>query len=306
VFRNVDLVRLIAILRAADFPLLALALVPLVIERVVRPYRLALLLNALPSLRVVIAAQSVAQFVNLILPLRSGEMFLVVALRALTPVSGSYALSIVVIDRLLDIVMVLLVFAAAVVAVPELPAIADRAALSLTIVCGAVVAGMLLLVVMRDRFAILARRVFTAIGRGHLENWLTRLQLTIDGFATLLDLRRLVVALGATVITWMMATIAAWLVLKGIGADVSIAAAALAICLGVFGVTLVSLPAGVGVTHAAFALAIMVFGGTQETALAFAVIYHGMASMVTAAMGLAFMSTLRRAGLRLWRRSNDA
>src|SRR3954467_15354504 len=98
VLRNIDPERLIDALRHADWLLLALAIVPLVIERIVRPFRLALLLGVPIRALDVIAAQSVSQLVNLVLPLRSGELSLVVLLGELAPISRSTAFSVVVID----------------------------------------------------------------------------------------------------------------------------------------------------------------------------------------------------------------
>lgn len=73
IFRTVDAARMLDVLRKADFTLSALAVVPLVLERLIRPVRLSVLFGGTVPLRDVIAAQSVSQLVNLVLPMRSGN-----------------------------------------------------------------------------------------------------------------------------------------------------------------------------------------------------------------------------------------
>lgn len=298
-FHNIDVQRLKSVLGNVNVPFIVAAIALLIAERLVRPYRLAVLLGA-PSSFTIVAAQSVSQLANLILPMRTGEMLLVLLLRELTPVAGSYAMSIVIIDRLLDVIFILLVFAGALAVVPALPAITGRAALVLAIFCVVVITLLLVVVTARVHVTTRLEHLVRRLAGERAERWLLRIEQIIDGFAVLLDIRRLAVALLATAATWGLATCAAWLVLRGIWPDAPPGAAALAICFGVIGVTLVSVPAGIGVVHAAFALGVMVFGATQEIGLAFAILAHFFATMTTAAMGLFSLPVVKHTGAQIW------
>lgn len=303
VLRNVDPERLLDALKRANWLLLALAIVPLVIERIVRPLRLAILLNAPIRFIDVIAAQSVSQLVNLVLPLRSGEVSLVVLLGAFAPISRSSAFSIVVIDRLLDIICVLLVFAASLVIVPNLPQAADQAATLLAVFVGFAVAIMLVLVAFKARVMRQVDRFLPRMDAPRAGRWRQRIALLIDGFSVVHDVRRFSSAVVATLATWSLAVVGTWLVLRGFWPGAPIEAAALAVCFGVIGVTLVSLPAGIGVVHAAYVAAIVMFGGAQEVAVAFAVVAHFLATATTAVIGAASMPLVRQAGLTILKRA---
>jgi glycosyltransferase 2 family protein len=301
VFRTVDFARLIGALRQANFLLFALAVIPLVAERIVRPYRLFALFGGRIPFRDVVAAQSVSQLVNLVLPMRSGEVSLLVMLRALGHASFSYAMSIVLIDRLLDVAIVLLIFAWAIVAVPDLPSAADKGAAVLAIACVGVVAAMLIISRFKQRvLSIVQRLLIRAAGGERAGGWLGRIEAIVDGFAVLSDPRKLGIALLATVVTWGLASFASWLMLAAIWSNPPFAAVCLAICLATIGSTLISVPAGIGVVHAASMLAIMMFGASQEIGLAFAVSAHAIVTGVTAIMGLVYFPIARRLGLRMW------
>jgi uncharacterized protein (TIRG00374 family) len=302
VFRNIDLQRLASVLHNANYVFFFLAIIPLFIERIVRPFRLATLLGlSSSSLWVVVAAQNVSQLVNMILPMRSGEMLLIVLLRALTPVAGSYAISIVIVDRLLDVIFVLLMFGLALLVVPPLPSIANQAALLLTVVCLVIIAALLILVTARVRMTALISRLLDRIAGSRGERLKKRITSIIDGFAVVRDTRRLAIALATTAVTWSLATLATWLVLKGIWPTAPLAAAALAVCFGTIGVTLISVPAGIGITHAAYALGVVVFGAPQEVGLAFAILAHFFATAVTVIMGLFGVPVAKRAGSQVWK-----
>lgn len=308
VFRNTDVTRIDDAFHAARFDLLALAVPVLILERIVRPWRLHVLFGS-ASLRDVIAAQNVALLVNLILPMRSGEMFLVVALRSLGATSGAYALSIVMVDRLMDVACVLLVFAFSIVIVLDLPDYVGHAALGLTAVCVALFGLMLGLAFGRYRaMSAAARALDRFAGRIRVDFWLARLSNMIDGFSVLLRGRTLVLGLLATTVTWTCAIGAAWFVLSAVWPEASLSAAALSISLGVIGVTLVSVPAGLGILHAAFALGALTAGASQEVAVSFALLQHFIPTAVTIVMGLLGMPTARRAGLSIFqsRRSGAA
>jgi uncharacterized protein (TIRG00374 family) len=302
VFRTVDIARLIDALRQANFVLFALAVIPLVAERIVRPYRLFALFGGAIPFRDVLAAQSVSQLVNLVLPMRSGEVSLLVMLRALGHASFSYALSIVLIDRLLDVAIVLLIFAWAIVAVPDLPPAADKGAAVLAIACVGAIGAMLIISRFKQHvLSVVQRLLVRAVGGERAGGWRGRIEAIVDGFAVLSDPRKLGIASLATVVTWGLASFASWLMLAAIWSNPPFAAVCLAICLATIGSTLISVPAGIGVVHAATMLAIMMFGASQEIGLAFAVSAHAIVTAVTAIMGLIYFPIARRLGLKIWR-----
>lgn len=307
-FRSFDLGQVFGSVWRAKPGLLALALLALVFERVLRPYRLALLLGATARIVDVIAIQSFSQLVNLVLPMRSGEIALVFMLRDIAP-SASFAASIVAIDRLLDLACVLLIFAASIVAVAaQLPAYAGQAAIALGAICAAGFAAMLAAALAKATLLRWADRlVFSRLpSAAQAGLWRERLALILDGFGVLLNPLRLALAVLATAAAWGAAVLATWFILAAFWPEPPLGAAALAIALTAIGVSLISAPAGIGVAHAAFALAAVAFGASYEIGLAYAILGHFLSVSVTAAMGLASLSAVKRAGLTqfgFWKRT---
>lgn len=297
IFRNVDTQQLALTLRRANYGYLTVAVVALFVERMIRPYRLGKLLGGRIGLFEITAAQSVSQLVNLILPMRSGEMFLVMILRAIGQFSASFALSVVTIDRLMDIVCILVIFALAIIAILGIPAYADQAAILLAVASAVAVSAIAFLVLARTHAISIADSVLKRLmGPARAARWHQRFEQLIEGFAVVLDLSRLVPAVFATLATWCCAMLAAWLILGAIWPGAPFGAAALAICLSVIGVTLVSVPAGIGVIHAAFTLAAVAFGASQEVGLAFAILGHFLATAATIVMGLFGLPLAKRTG----------
>jgi hypothetical protein len=301
-FRNLDYERIALAVRSANWMLL-LAIFPFFLERLVRPYRLALLLGLRDHMLKIVAAQSASQLANLILPMRTGEVLLVLLIGRLSSVARSRAVSIVVIDRLLDIVAVLIAFGIALIWLPSMPTSVERAATAVGLATTIILGAMLILVVSKGAVLRQIDRLLAARGVSSGSNWRARIELLIDGFAVLQNPVILILACVTTAATWLLATLGTWMVLKGVWPDAPASAAALSVCFGVIGVTLVSVPAGVGVVHAAYALAAILFGASQEVALIFAVAAHFLASLTTAVMGLASLSVVRRAGLGLFSRT---
>jgi glycosyltransferase 2 family protein len=300
-FRSVKFDALLRALRDCPVELTFGAFLLFIAERIVRPCRLSLLFRGVVAPRAAIATQSVAQVVNLLLPMRAGEMVLIFLLRSTTPVGASAALSVVIVDRVMDIIAILIVFAVALALIPGIPPIVNGGAVTLAAACVVFVAGVAILLVARERVLTLTARWlqrFTSIDGAA---WLTRLKGVLDGFSILRDPARVALALAVTAVVWTLAIGGFALVLKGVWPAAPIPNAALAVCFGAIGIALLSVPAGIGVLHAGYALAAMVFGAPQEQALAFAILAHFLGLIATLAMGLTGAPLMRRAGPQIMR-----
>ena len=296
-FRTVNSERLIAALRGIDLAILLIATLPMVIERLLRPCRLAILLGAPARLYQVISAQNVSQLINLVLPFRSGEMLLVLMLRGLNIAAGSRAISIVLLDRLFDVVFVLVIFIGAIIALRSFPATLVIGAVLLGVICLVTIAGIAALLHAKTKVVAFLNWFLTRTLGQTGTQWTVRIEGVIDGFAVILEPRPLIFASIITIVSWCLATVGVWLVLLAIWPIAPLAAAVLTVCLTVIGVTLISVPAGIGVFHAAFAIAAMSFGAPQEVGIAFGVVGHFLMISINTLMGLIGMRVVKRAGI---------
>jgi uncharacterized protein (TIRG00374 family) len=298
-FRSVRFDGVVRALKDCPWELWFGAFLLFVAERLVRPCRLAVLFRGMVPLREAIGAQSVSQVVNLLLPMRAGEMALVFLLRSATPVSASAALSIVVIDRVMDVVAILMIFAVALAVIPGIPPIVNGGAITLGLGCVLLIAAIALVLASRDRVLSATEKWLRGFAPARGAAWQARIEGIIGGFAVLQEPRRIAVAFAATAAVWALAIGGFALILKGIWPVAPISTAALAVCFGAIGLALLSVPAGLGILHAGYALAAIVFGAPQEVALAFAIVAHFLGLCATLLMGLSGLSLMRRAGSRL-------
>ncbi len=294
-FRNVQLNAIARALRECPWELWVGTFLLFITERIARPCRLAILFRGTVPLRDAVGAQSVAQVVNLLLPMRAGEMVLILLLRNAASVSASIALSVVVIDRMMDVIAILMVFAVALAVIPGIPAIVNGGAMTLAVACVLGVGAIAILLAMRDRVLILAKRWLQRFAPARGAAWHARVEGVLDGFQVLREPRRVALAFVATIAVWAFAIAGFALILKGIWPVAPISTAALAICFGAIGMALLSVPAGIGILHAGYALAAIVFGAPQEVALAFAILTHFLGMCATLVMGLTGLPLVRRA-----------
>lgn len=300
-FRSARLDALLRALKDCPVELTLGALLLFVLERIVRPYRLSVLFRGVVGVRAAIGTQSLSQIVNLVLPMRAGEMMLIVLLRSTTPVGASAAISVVIVDRVMDIVAILIVFAVALALIPGIPPIVNGGAITLAAVCIAFVVSVAVLLIARDRILLLTATWLQRVTSIDSTAWQARLKGVLDGFTILRDPARVALALIVTAAVWTLAIGGFALVLKGVWPVAPISNAALAVCFGAIGIALLSVPAGIGVLHAGYALAAMMFGAPQEAALAFAILAHFLGLLATLAMGLTGLPLMRRAAPQIMR-----
>lgn len=300
-FRNVRLDAIIRALKDCPWELSFGAFLLFVAERLVRPCRLALLFRGAVALRVAIGAQSVSQVVNLLLPMRAGEMVLIFLLRSVSRAGASMALSVVVVDRVMDIIAILIIFAIALALIPGIPPIVNGGAITLAVACHVLAASVAILLAKRDRVLKLTATWLLRFAPARGAAWHARVTGILDGFAILRDPGRVAVAFVATAVVWALAMGGFALILKGVWPVAPISTAALAVCFGSIGMALLSVPAGIGILHAGYALAAMVFGAPQEVALAFAILTHFLGLLATLFMGLSGLSLVRRASSQMMR-----
>jgi glycosyltransferase 2 family protein len=226
-----------------------------------------------PALGAVTNAMLVGYLFNNIMPARAGEAARVVTLTQRAGTPAAEALGTVVVERVFDVLSILIVFFAA---APWLPQVswfraAELAAVVLAVGLGAVIG---VLAVYGDRPL---HYVMRPLGRlpGLSVEKVQRLGLElVDG---LHGLRRPRVALAAfswSLSAWVLSALSAWLVTFAFNLHLGFDAGVLVTVAVGAGMILPSPPAAVGVFEAAVLLAMQAYGLDQTKALPFALILH--------------------------------
>ena len=296
--RNVDAEELAASLRGSDYRWLAPALAMLALGFFIRAVRWRALFSAgtRPALWPATQALLVGQFFNNVLPFRAGEAARIVALHSLGGRSRVETAGTIVIERLFDVLALLLLLFAALLWLPAVGWL--HAAGGLAIAVTVALAGTV--VVLRRygdrplRFALrpLARLPFVRSER--LEAGTRNLMQGLIG------LRSARLGLGAflwTVLSWLVLAASFWLVMLGFHLRLSPLAALLVVVATGLSMILPSAPAALGVFEAATVIALAAYGVPPAPALSYAIVLHALNVLPFITAGLVLLS-LRRGLLR--------
>jgi uncharacterized protein (TIRG00374 family) len=223
----------------------------------------------------VLNATMIGYFYNSILPARAGEAARVLVLNQRSTTAAVEIVGTVVIERLYDLVTILLIFFAA---EPWLPHVSwfAAAAVAAVVLAILIVAAVVVLALYGDRFLrmlLWPLRRFSAFSG-------TRLDRTVDELRHgLTGLRHGVVALEAffwTVAAWMFSALCAYFVSVAFHLHLSFACGVLVVVAVGLSMILPSPPGAIGVFEGAALIALKAYGVPHSEALPYALVLHAV------------------------------
>ncbi len=259
---------------------------------VTRAFRWQVLLSGdLPIMRT-FSIMNVAYLVNGVLPLRIGEVARIyLATRATPPVPPMKTASTIIVERLLDLLAVVLMVVLALAGGP----VPDQIRASALVSGLLAVVGFAVLIIMASQRQIanrLLEGVLRFIGREsdsplavRLIRWLDHF---LDGLQPLTRPRALFSALAWTAVSWGFSTIAGYILMFTFYTQASWAATMLYIAAAAFAIAVPAVPGNLGPYEGSIYLAISAMGYASPagTAVAFAVLVHGLNLLVHATTGV--------------------
>jgi uncharacterized protein (TIRG00374 family) len=227
----------------------------------------------------VLAALNEGYLLNNVLPWRMGELGRAILLGRQPGLSAPLVLSTIVIERLYDMIL------AVGLMLVLLPLVSGAAwAARAAWIGGAAVAVALACV----WFALRRPEAVEGIvGRlpGPRQAWRRLWGSFRDGLAVLRTPRRMLLSFAWMVLSWALAILEYWLVLRSVLPAVEALWAAFMLAATLLGVAVPSLPGYVGVFEAAGVAALSVFGVPADHGLAAALVLHGMVYSVASLIG---------------------
>ena len=309
VLRGADLQRVAHAVLGARPDLLGLAGVAMVVTYVVRAVRWCYLLEPLGRVRVGIALRATVMgfAATAILPGRVGEVLRPYVLARRERLSVSAAVGTVVLERVLDMAVILVLFGLSAMLWESPPGVEDGrllAALRFGAVAGAGAAICMLGLVCAAATnpAAVGRVVARLTSRlpGRLSERLAELSHRFsEGLGVVRRPGPFAAALVWTVGVWLSIAVGLWLVAAAFGVDMSAAGTGIMLGLVVMGVA-VPTPAGVGGYHAAFQVgATTLFAASPESAVGAGLVSHAISFLPVTVVGVALMAAegVRLAGV---------
>jgi uncharacterized protein (TIRG00374 family) len=306
--RDANLAGVLAETRHARVDRLALAIAVTGLTYVLRALRWQYLLAPIGRTRFATAfkATVIGFAASFILPARAGEVIRPYFLARKERLSATAAFATIIVERLLDLVTVLLLFGVFVATIDSGSVSGDPAALAKVKVGGqlaaaAAVAGLALLFTLArhperiGRWALQVERVLP----GRLALALARfVESFAQGLAIMRQPGRLAVALAWSFPIWLSIAAGIWLTSLAFHITFPFAGSFLVTLLLVVGVAMPT-PGAIGGFHAAYQIAVQTFFGVpDDRAVGAAIVLHAVSFVPVTALGILFMA---REGLTLGR-----
>lgn len=288
--RSVNLNQLGSDFNTVDYTYLALAVVPFLINLLLKVPRWALLFGEdAPDWDTLFGAMTVGYAINALLPLRVGELVRAYWTRDRAGIGMVQTLSTIALERVTDGVtlIVLLVFVAPTVAFPS------------NLLGSAVTLGALFVIAMITMIvlAVLASREDHPVSRflDRMESgWWgivgRAVRQGIRGLLALRDRRSVVLLLIYTVVIWGSNSLLVWLVLRAFHLNVPLTAGILLTCVLNLGMAVPSTPGYLGVFDYLMVVTLGLYGVHQTPALAASLAFHAIAFVPVTLIGLAYIA----------------
>ena len=231
--------------------------------------------------------QNIGYMLTQLLPLRLGDVARAVLIGNVPPVTIAQGISTMVVERLLDMVFIVVLLPFTLSGIPALPDWMQ----SFALVSGfAAIGGILVLIVAANqrvravRFTDwVLRRFLPFLNRAA---WVKRADDLLLGLKSLTSLRDGAVLIALSVLTWLPVLAAYYFTMRAVGLSPTWAATGFVMCAAAFSVALPSTPGQAGPYHVAVTAALQLAGQPAADAAAFAFLYHAMNIVVMVLLGL--------------------
>jgi len=284
---QINVERFISALVTADYRFLIPCMVFLLLGLLTRAIRWRVLLSHQLPFKRAFSIMNVAYLVNGVLPLRMGEVARIyLTTRVKNPIPVMQTASTIVVERLLDLlaVVVMMLMALTVAPVPQELQVAGAVG------AGMAIGGFIVLIILAKYRLFTEQLIDRIVSKISI---LERLQLTkfandfFDGLMPIIDLRALSQAIFWTAISWVLSVIAGYILMFAFFDTGDWTATMLYIAAAAFAIAVPAVPGNIGTYEASILLALSALGYEQsDTAVAFAIAVHAVNVFVHATTGV--------------------
>jgi uncharacterized protein (TIRG00374 family) len=287
--RSVDLQEVAEQLKTANWFWLIPAVLITVALLFLKAWRWQLLFlpDSKPNFWAVFTAMSAGYLASNVLPARAGEVVRLVLLASEEDVTAARTLSTIVVERILDVLSLLVVLALLLPFV-ELPAAIAQAARGLAVIAIVATVIMILLSYRKDQVMALAHRILGKVRFLDRQGVYDSVEHLLDGFVTLRG-RLGVFMFALSLLGWVGVIGMAWTSARAVNLDLSIQAATFTVVMTSLAMLIPSAPGYIGVFESVTTQALQPFGIPASIAFGYALVYHAMNYLTLCAAGVLSM-----------------
>jgi len=249
-----------------------------------------------PPLRAVTRALFVGYFFNNILPVRAGELVRVISLHRRTGTPRAEGLSTVVVERVFDVLALLLLLFAAYPLLPEVTWLRAAALFAAAVVVA--VSVVVFVIVRYDERAI--HWLLSPLRRLPIAGVAQRLEIAAGnstrGLVALRDPRVALEAMALTIASWLSLALSCWILFEAFSLHLPVVAGLLVLVTINLSLILPSAPAAIGVFEYATVIALKAFDVPRADALSYGLVLHLLNLVPFLVIGVALLGpgALRR------------
>jgi uncharacterized protein (TIRG00374 family) len=234
------------------------------------------------------SALMISYALNTILPARLGELARAYVIGETEGLSKSLALSTIVVEKVFDI-LTLLLFLVLLLPFVSLPSWVQRPALIMAPLFLCLFAMIVALTYQRERTLSLASSILKHIPRLDGERILNSLGSALSGLDVLRSPRRHICLWGWSLAVWGTGALFIFFVMIAFHIDAPPSAAVLVLCVTSLGMTVPSSPGYIGVYHWLIVSTLIIFNVDRELALSFAFALHAVTFLPLTLLGIFYM-----------------
>ncbi|MFZ1397504.1 MAG: lysylphosphatidylglycerol synthase transmembrane domain-containing protein [Candidatus Promineifilaceae bacterium] len=243
--------------------------------------------------------QNIGQMLTQLLPFRLGDVARAVLVGQQPGLSVPQGVSTMVVERLLDMLLMVLLLPLALLQIDTLPGWLQQTAL----LSGAVTVSAIFFLVWVVKKRPFAHQLLTWLGsksaRLVTDSRHQQLDNLLDGLHALTQWRTALILLGLSLATWLPVILAYTAALQAVHLPPSLLNATFIMIVGAFAVAAPSSPGQIGVFHMGVIAAMTALGHPAEAAASLAVLYHAINFLLMVVSGLIGVSSIQLSFSRL-------
>lgn len=290
VLRQVNLLRVIEVLREADCVHLLLAVVVMAFSYAARVWRWWLILRGVAEVRAtnVLQAYVIGCMANNVLPVRVGELVRAVLVGRLEALGTSASLGTVVVERVFDVLLLLLFLVGGGLVTGTLASV-ERSMWFLGGAGGVALAGIYALARWGGRFLDVTAKLVDHVSVS-LARWYRRVgQSFVTGLRAVHRPEAFAVILASSALAWLSVALMVHLALVAFGIRLPWSALVFALSVAGLGIAVPTSPGNVGTLEFLWVGALSLLGVDPSRALGYALAIHALDWTLVTVSGLAFL-----------------
>ncbi len=286
--RGIDFQDVAKNLRGIDGGYLLPALILMVAMQWLRSVRWGILLSPLEKVNQLslFSVSNVGFLAIMAIPARLGELARPYLITQHSRIAMSSALGTIVVERILDVLTVLLMALFVLVFTPAPPWM-SRASGLLLFATAAVTLLLILMILWRGALERKAKILAGRLPEKYASGALRLLHHFIDGFQAMADRKTILYASGLSLAIWLVDVLIIYLMFLSFHYQLPVSAAFVVMIILIVGIAIPAAPGFVGNWHYFCVLALTLYGISKPDALSFAIVYHFLSLVIIIVLGVA-------------------